>query len=275
MLMWLLSVASRKISLVFDAQSRITEIDLESVNVVAPLQRRFDKKFLLDEKNLERLVPKLLELEQFDWRVLTIEQEREFLYSTTYFDDNLLTYWDHLKGKRLRFKIRSREYPNNGPVMLEVKTKTGRGMSDKHRLLRDQNSGIQSAESEWVTDCLSACQIRHSGGPFEPALTLSYSRTTLVAVSIGERLTIDRLLSVSQAHQASNGPSNFDLLPDSVVLEVKSNRPRSNISKLLYQNRYHPQSLSKYCLGIAAANNSLDRGMLRAAERQMRRLAAR
>ena len=106
----------------FDAQPQVTEIDLESVNVVAPLQRRFDRKFLLDENNLERLVPKLLEHEEFDWRLLTIEQEREFFYSTTYFDDNLLTYWDHLKGKRLRFKIRSREYPNNGPVMLEVKT---------------------------------------------------------------------------------------------------------------------------------------------------------
>lgn len=259
----------------FDAQPQVTEIDLESVNVVAPLQRRFDRKFLLDENNLERLVPKLLKYEEFDWRLLTIEQEREFFYSTTYFDDNLLTYWDHLKGKRLRFKIRSREYPNNGPVMLEVKTKTGRGMSDKHRLLRNGNSGIQSTESEWIADCLSSSRVRHSGGAFEPALTVSYLRTTLVAVSIGERLTIDRQLAASRAHQTSDDPPNFDILPDSVILEVKSNRPQSRISKLLYQNRHHPQSLSKYCLGIATADNSLDRGMLRAAERQMKRLAAR
>ena len=242
---------------------------------MAPLQRRFDRKFLLDENNLERLVPKLLECEEFDWRLLTIEQEREFSYSTTYFDDNLLTYWDHLKGKRLRFKIRSREYPNNGPVMLEVKTKTGRGMSDKHRLLRNGNSGIHPTESEWIADCFSSSRIRHSGGAFEPALTVSYLRTTLVAVSIGERLTIDRQLAVSHTHNACDGPPSFDMLPDSVILEVKSNRPRSKISKLLYQNRYHPQSLSKYCLGIATADNSLDRGMLRAAERQMRRLSAR
>ena len=259
----------------FDAQSQITKIGLETANVVAPLQRRFDTKFLLDEKNIERLIPKLLEHEEFDWRLLTIKQEQEFFYTTTYFDDNLRTYWDHLKRKRLRFKIRSREYPNNGPVVLELKTKTGRGMSNKHRFLRDGNSGIRSTELEWVADCLSSSQIRYSGGSFEPSLTVSYLRTTLIAVSIGERLTIDRQLEACQVLEAGEEPQSFEILPSSVILEVKSDRPRSKISKILYQNRHHPQSLSKYCLGIAAIDNSLDRGMLRGAQHQMRRLAAR
>ena len=48
-----------------------------------------------------------LKYEEFDWRLLTIEQRREF-FTQRPTDDNLLTYWDHLKGKRPAFQVRSR-----------------------------------------------------------------------------------------------------------------------------------------------------------------------
>ncbi|MEY2957683.1 MAG: hypothetical protein RLZZ01_251 [Actinomycetota bacterium] len=248
---------------------RLTELD-----ATAALRTRFDHKYLFDDHHLALLLPVLLG--GTDWRVLTIDDKTEFVYSTLYFDRDLVTLRDHQRGRRRRFKVRARSYSTEHAPVLEVKTKTGRGQTDKRRRQRSgAGSVLEQDEARWVDEQLGTVGIPAIASTLEASLSISYRRATLVDPANGERLTIDRGLMAAPVDAAGRPGGGVPVLPGTIIVEVKSGRPRTTVTRLLQQHRHRPMRLSKYCLGHASVDESLDRGMLRSATRESVRLADR
>jgi hypothetical protein len=231
--------------------------NLEGVNQIASLQRRYDSKYIIHESRLIHLVAEL----QQSWLVLSLKEQQSFLYRTTYFDDhNLTSYRDHLKGRRTRHKIRIRTYSDDSSF-LEVKQKTGRGETNKFR--RPRSAGHQDQitpqEHDWLDQLITGVD-RHS---LHATLHLNYLRSTLVNPEMGERLTIDQQMVVS-------GHEDLPLIAGATIIELKNQFSHSPTSRLLVRCGARRLSVSKYCAGIARLNPDFYQGMIRSAQHLVR-----
>ena len=99
---------------------RFPSTDLDSLNSIAKLQDRVDRKYILPYE----IVNSLLNTIDVDGAVLEIDGERSTRYQSTYFDTpELKSHRDAAYRKRPRFKARTRHYISNNTGMLEVKLK--------------------------------------------------------------------------------------------------------------------------------------------------------
>lgn len=257
------------------ASMRLRAIDLVELDARASLRTRFDRKYLLDERTFSALAPVVLGPTD-DWRVLTIDGRTEFGYSTVYFDRDLMTYHHHQQGRRRRFKVRVRTYADSTESALEFKTRTGRGQTDKRRRERSGvGTMLEPDEIAWVDGQLASVGVEAIAGTLEASVAISYRRTTLVDTAKGERLTIDRDIVVASLDADGRIRQPTSVVAGAVIVEVKTERPRSDATRRLQQHQHRPMRLSKYCLGVAAIDPRLDRGMHRSAVREMNRLAER
>jgi hypothetical protein len=163
-------------------------------------------------------------------------------YQTLYFDTpDFRCYSEHHNGKRNRFKIRKREYIENHISYLEYKEKTNKGRTIKSRIkLQQIQEGLDAKESEFIDGRAG------SHFDFEPKLWNSFDRVTLVDMQAGERVTIDSGIAFRV------GDRNVSL-PELVIIEVKRDE-QSGKSQVLEHLKHHlirPESMSKYCLGVA------------------------
>ena len=103
-------------------------VSLDRLLAEAALQTRVDRKYLLDAG----LVSQVLDAIDGEAHVLCIEGRRTFAYRSTYFDTPDLDAF-HLagRGRRRRFKVRTRVYRHSGETWLEVKTRGPRGTTAK------------------------------------------------------------------------------------------------------------------------------------------------
>jgi hypothetical protein len=124
---------------------------------------------------------------------------------------------------------------------LEYKEKTNKGRTIKSRIKLDElHDELNPTESQFIDERTG----RHR--EFEPKLWNSFERITLVNIAAGERLTIDTDIAFRMGHQEAS-------LPDLVILEVKRDE-QSGASEVLRQLKHQlvrPESMSKYCLGVA------------------------
>ena len=110
--------------------SRVAPISLAETTDQAALQTRIDKKYLLPIGLLGHVLDDL----GAGLRALEIDGLRVFGYESVYFDTPRLQFYrDHVQGRRLRHKVRTRRYVDSDLTMLEVKEKGGRGETVKHR----------------------------------------------------------------------------------------------------------------------------------------------
>ena len=104
--------------------SRVAPISLAETTDQAALQTRIDKKYLLPIGLLGHVLDDL----GAGLRALEIDGLRVFGYESVYFDTPRLQFYrDHVQGRRLRHKVRTRRYVDSDLTMLEVKEKGGRG----------------------------------------------------------------------------------------------------------------------------------------------------
>lgn len=218
-------------------------LSLAQVTASAALQTRVDRKYLIPTATLTRLVAGL----GSGLGVLTIEGRRVFGYESVYFDtpDHGM-FRDHVQGRRLRTKVRTRRYVDSGLTMLEVKEKSGRGQTVKHRTpwsadALDRLVGEQDGRG-FVDAVLAG---RHRAGELVPTLVSRYHRATFVDADAGLRLTCDVELSFDGAGRAVSVP------PGRVLVETKSATGRSAADRLLHRLGQRPLPISKYCAGVA------------------------
>ncbi len=112
----------------------VEHITLERLNEHAELLTRTDRKYIVDDDVLDRL----LTSNRHRLAMLDIAGRREFGYESVYFDTaDLRLYRDAATSRRCRFKVRIRVYRDTGVAVLEVKAKDGRGQTTKSRLEYD------------------------------------------------------------------------------------------------------------------------------------------
>lgn len=229
--------------------SRFATIDLPSLQQQASLQTRRDRKYLVPQQQVQRILADLPESTQ----VLTISQTQSFLYHSTYFDTPALnSFHAAAHNRRRRFKVRTRSYPS-GQVWLEVKTRGMRGITIKDRFPHRGPAHRLSADSlTQISATLDTAGISLNINLLAPALHTRYRRTT-VLLPDGVRATIDTDLNWCRPEGLLHTAGSVS------VIETKSD-PRSAgslVDAAMRSEGYRPVRLSKYGVGMVLSTPAL------------------
>lgn len=227
--------------------SRVVEafpaIALDRLDAGAALRDRVDAKYVVPLDVFAALAGRLLATHA----ALEIDGRRAFAYRSRYFDTpELRVFRDHMQQRRRRYKCRSRQYLDTGAYAFEVKLKGLRGRTVKHRMAHDGHE-LSDAAIGFLRECLERAYGREPDSGLRPALDVDYTRVTLVAPELGERVTCDFDLAFT-----GPGGAGGRLDPGMAIVESKSERGDALAVHVLRALGHRPQpSCSKYCLGVA------------------------
>jgi hypothetical protein len=225
-------------------------VSLAEINERAALVTRTCRKYLLPAD----LVPALFDGAERGFGVLEIDGRTSFLYSSTYLDTpDLRTFHDHRQGRRLRYKVRTRSYVDTGTTMFEVKLKGARGITDKVRVELPPGSPVDRLTwrtRDFLDRSLSRCRLAPPDVLLPSAVT-DYRRTTVVALSGEERVTVDRDLV------GYRGDWEVRMRPDLVLLEVKTRGGLTATERRLHALGIREARFSKYAAALAALEPAL------------------
>jgi hypothetical protein len=234
---------SRASAVVAGSAARLRAVGLAEVIERAELQARVDRKYVVPVDRFAELAASLPDT----WAVLEIDRRRGFAYESVYFDTpDLLTYRQHLQGRRRRYKVRTRAYLDSADCTFEVKLKGPRDQTIKARLpypVTDR-SRITPPAQAFVSDQLQEAYGQPAAA-LSAVLTTAYRRTTLVDLRHGVRLTCDVDLVCSGNGRVATG------LSDHVLVETKSAGPRAQADAALHSLGLRPVQMSKYCVAVA------------------------
>jgi hypothetical protein len=216
--------------------AELEPVSLAEVNGRAALERRIDRKYIIDWDRVTTLVDILTPTHS----VLEIDGRRTFGYATEYYDSATLgSYRAHVQRRRRRFKARVREYTDTGYRRIEVKLKGRRGETVKR--WTDEPLELLQFARETI-----AREYNQEIAEIAPALTVSYRRITLVARQSPERVTIDYDLRFQRL-----GTGEAELLPRFAIVESKAAATRATADRVLRAVKGRPISVSKYVAGMA------------------------
>jgi hypothetical protein len=225
-----------------DVVAATRPVSLDEVLVVADLQTRLDRKYLLSPEQFRKMSQHLRER----FRVLEVGERRFFGYESIYFDtpSRDLYRW-HRQGRRRRYKVRSRTYVDSRECLFEVKLKGRRDVTDKRRMPYTwEDRGVINHDATAFLSELLQHAYNCDAPPLERSLTITYSRSTFVDLEAGARLTCDVDMSFWNGQDRATGP-------DSILVESKSATPSAAVDHLLTQMGVRPLRISKYCAGTA------------------------
>lgn len=229
-------------------------VSLDRLLAEAALQTRVDRKYLLDAG----LVSQVLDAIDGEAHVLCIEGCRTFAYRSTYFDTPDLDAFHRAgRGRRRRFKVRTRVYRHSGETWLEVKTRGPRGTTVKDRLAYDlADAGrLTAGARDFVAATLEARRVRDVDvAALVPSLHTAYDRATLLLSGAGpaSRATIDSGL----AWRRPGSPEPVTV-PGAVIVETKGGASPSALDRALWRTRTRPARVSKYGTGLAVLDDDL------------------
>jgi hypothetical protein len=217
-------------------------ISLKEMDAVS-FMSRVDSKYLFPVNMLGTVLSGLAS----DYKVLEINSQREFRYSTVYFDTPDYKFFNqHQTGKMERDKVRLRTYETNNLTYLEVKHKTNKGRTVKSRVRSNNTSPLDDARAQHFLQekIAGASELLH------PVITSLFTRITLINYNLSERVTVDFNIAYT------NGDGRKIELPNIAVAEIKRDRVsgRSVFHTILKNNGIRQTGFSKYCLGAAILN---------------------
>jgi hypothetical protein len=201
------------------------------------LMNRVETKYVFSADRL----PALLDLLSESYKVLEIENIRNFRYHTTYLDTpDLFLLQQQLRGKMNRYKVRYRRYEASGITFLEIKKKTNKRRTVKWRIENRLSGTFDNAAADFLKDYFpfKTCDLN-------PVIINEFSRITLVGKVTKERITLDSNIRF-------RSPEGISIeLPNLAIAEIKSERhsgcsPICNILKTL---GIQPNNFSKYSIG--------------------------
>lgn len=234
----------------FPGVRHLPAVGLEELNTTAALQTRVDRKYVVPRGAAEQLLGSFTAAV----RVLDMNGVRSFAYDSVYFDTpGLDSYLLAARGRRRRFKIRTRTYLDSNLSFLEVKTEGAREATVKERipyLLTDRDR-MTADGLDYVNETLAAAIGDVPAGPLEPVLSTRYDRTTLYLPESGSRATID-----SDVTWQRPGGRPW-VLDGAVVLETKSGSAAGPLDRHLWAHSIRPCRISKFATGMAALTPDL------------------
>lgn len=229
----------------------LAPVGLDELDERAALLTRQDNKYLVPLDSLAAVVADLGASHQ----VLEVAGLRHFRYDSVYFDTADLTlHHDHVQGRRLRWKVRTRRYDDSGLCFQEIKLKGLRGETVKlRRRIPVEEHGLTT---DSLVSFVDATLREHYGRPVDvplrPTVTVRYSRSTLASLTGQERVTCDTALTVVDTAGRQCGRLDERL----ALLEVKTERGRGRADAALLRRRLRPASLSKYGVAVGLAGLS-------------------
>lgn len=221
---------------------------LADVLAAAELQTRVDRKYLLAPDDFAGLVAGL----HGSHRVLEIGGMRTFRYESVYFDTPRLdSYLGAARGRRHKFKVRTRTYLDSQACLLEVKREGGREQTIKDRAEHPLGARhtLDDAGRRFVRD-----RVMLADGvvdTLEATLTTTYHRMTLVDLASGSRVTCDAGLELTDPAARSAR------MEHRVLVETKATGAAGTADRLLWRCGIRPVSISKYAVGMAALRPDL------------------
>jgi hypothetical protein len=237
------TVRSRASAVVAGSVAGLPAAGLAEVIERSALQARIEHKYLVPLERFAELAARLPDT----YAVLEIDQLRGFAYESVYFDTpDLLTYRQHLQGRRRRYKVRTRAYLDSGDCRFEVKLKGRREQTIKARLPYPVADRIHINPQ---AQAFLADQLQEAYGQPAPQLaakvTIAYRRTTLVDLQGGTRLTCDVDLTCRGGGKVAVGLSRH------VLVETKRHGPHGDADIALRGLGLRPIEMSKYCVAVA------------------------
>jgi len=224
------------------------------------LQRRFDRKFLVDISRVGDLAPVF----EKGYSIVTVDSKTAGTYNTVYFDtDDYALYHAHHRGRANRLKFRTREYTADGKFFSEIKFKNNKGMTDKIRFERKTSC----FEFDPLFQQFSRDSNRLPPGDLKAQLRISFTRMTLIHASGHQRITIDTDL----AYTGDSGALSF---PHAAIIEIKSPHAGGGdpLQKGLLGLGVRPVRISKYCIGMAMTRNDITRNLFMPTLRRLEKL---
>jgi len=200
------------------------------------LMNRTDTKYIFHID----LLPELLEMVRNEYRVLSVNGNRQSSYETRYFDTkDLRFYTQHHNEKLNRHKVRFRNYIESNLCFLEVKFKTNKDRTIKNRMVVPGFEDKLSEESVRFLRDIAGIEFE-----LHYVLTNRFNRITLVNRYTPERVTIDLGISFKDANHSAEAPYL-------VIAEVKQEKylQETAFVKILKQRLIRPEGMSKYCAG--------------------------
>ena len=158
-------------------------------------------------------------------------------YHSAYFDTDSFTFYnDHLHQRKVRAKVRVREYVESNIQFIEVKQKTNKGQTIKTRVKTEQDDLLNKTNS-------FAEQLLKLPTPLKQSIRNDFKRFTLVSNRLKERVTFDMDLRFNDAF--------WD--PNLAIIELKQEylKRSSPVFQILKKLHVHPSRISKYCLGMS------------------------
>lgn len=225
---------------------RFGPISLDETNRLAKMLSRTDNKYVLNFEQARELLEHL----RPEYAVLEIDGRNQFAYASCYYDDNFGCYFEHHQDRRLRFKVRTREYLDSGLMFFEVKLKGLRGLTSKHRTACRHLvvPRIDGKHLMMLDDLYAQHYKKPMSYDLRPALMVGYKRCTLVALKGGERVTIDYGLCFSTPGATDK---SVQIGNDFIIVETKSKDGRGVTDNALRDLGIRKaRKCSKYCIGV-------------------------
>jgi hypothetical protein len=219
----------------------VTLTDLDSVSLL----NRIDCKFVLNEENLEKILPCLIQ----NYSILKINDCSIFRYENNYFDTpDLQFYKDHHNGYLNRIKVRSRKYVESNLCFFEIKKKEKTNRTSKYRSVLPGLIATISEEQKEIIQSFT----RKNVPEIELILRNNFNRITLVDSLFTERVTIDLNIHFINKNEAFQ-------LDKVAIIEIKQSKTShsSPLGNFLKENNFREQSISKYIFGIISLMPSI------------------
>lgn len=228
-----------------DPAMALSPISLEELDATAALQTRVDRKYVVAPGTWAAVLAGLTGA-----RVLEIDGRRTFRYASVYFDTPQLDSYRAAAHRRpARYKVRTREYVDTGLHAIEVKLRSARGETVKHReVLEERPVGrvLGGAAHAFVA---SFPQIAADAHRLAATLETSYRRTTL--------WTPDGRVTVDTDVRGIDADGAVAAFGAAVIVETKSARRPGVADRALWSHGARPQRVSKYCTTLAALHPEL------------------
>ena len=244
---------------------RMPTIDLDRIAAVR-LMNRVDTKYLLDEACCMRL----FEMAAAECYVQEIDSCRACRYETLYYDTPQWEMYRLHHNRRLtRRKVRTRTYVETGVSYLEVKHKSNKGRTHKHRIRIAGDIFATAPHDAAAADFLRS-ETPYAPETLTPALTTRFVRVTLVNRAMTERLTLDFDLHFTN----ERGDGATASMQGLVIVELKQDAlAPSPMKDILAQLRVKPFKVSKYCVGEAMTNPQVKHNRFKAKLRAIAKMS--
>ncbi|SEJ09219.1 polyphosphate polymerase domain-containing protein [Demequina mangrovi] len=226
--------------------AQLPTVTLAELETEYALLTRVDRKYIVSPDVWAEVMAEVPGM-----RALEIDGARSFGYASVYFDTpELDSYRDAARRRPLRYKVRTREYLDTGGRAIEVKLRSAKGETVKHReWLADDAAGESRLEGSARDFVASFPEVGAAVDELAPVLTTRYERSTLV--SHGARVTVDSDVTGISAEGPSIG------FGGALIVETKSSMRAGDVDRALWARGIRPARVSKYCTTLAALQPEL------------------